>query len=114
MPSTDDRDAAEVTATPDEQSADDGDAADLTAADVERIARRVAREELDRADRSRDSSLWTVLAGVFVGFAVLLPLSALVLSSLLDLGLPVEAVGALGLLAFLALVAYGWRFPPFQ
>ncbi|WP_284013046.1 hypothetical protein [Halobaculum litoreum] len=113
MPSDDGRGPAEPTTRDADGDATDA-ATDLTEADVERIVRRVVREELDRADRSRGSSPWTVLAGVFVGFAVILPLSALVLSSLLDVGLPVEAVGVLALLAFLALVAYGWRFPPFR
>ncbi|MFC7069457.1 hypothetical protein ACFQL9_07380 [Halobaculum lipolyticum] len=132
MPSHDDNEPAETTAFADEQTttadeqtttadeqataADESTADDhhLTAADVERITRRVVREELDQADRSRDTSLWTVLAGVVVGFVVIVPLSALVLSSLLDVGIPVESVAVLGLLAFLALVAYGWRFPPFR
>lgn len=85
----------------------------LTEADVERITRRVVREEIEEYDR-RSGSIWTILAGVVVGLFVLLPASSLFLSSLADAGVPVPVVAGLGLLAAAALVAYAWRLPPFD
>lgn len=85
----------------------------ITEADVERIARRVVREELDGRDR-RGGSVWTLLAGVLVGLFVFVPLSGLFLSSLVDAGVPLPVVSGLGLLATAALIAYAWRLPPFR
>jgi len=85
----------------------------LTEADVERIVRRVAREELDDRD-GRDGSVWTVLAGAVVGLFVFMPLSGAVLGTLADAGVPLPALSTVALFAAAALVAYGWRLPPFR
>lgn len=107
MPSTESDDSDQI----DSERADDPDRTDLTAEEVERIARRVAREEFDRRSRP---SLLTPLAGVLVGFTVLLPLSGLVAVTLLDVGVPIQVVAVAALLATATLVAYGWRLPPFR
>ncbi|UIO99598.1 hypothetical protein Hbl1158_13880 [Halobaculum sp. CBA1158] len=91
----------------------DADEEPLTEADVERIVRRVVREELDARDR-RSGSVWTLLAGAFVGVLVLLPVSGIALSALADAGVPLPILAVASLLAAAALVAYGWRLPPFR
>ncbi|ESP87374.1 hypothetical protein [Candidatus Halobonum tyrrellensis] len=117
--STDPSDRTDVADSPDSpgptRRTDGGRGTDdsLTEADVERITRRVVREEIEEYDR-RSGSIWTILAGVVVGLFVLLPASSLFLSSLADAGVPVPVVAGLGLLAAAALVAYGWRLPPFR
>ncbi|GAA0206767.1 hypothetical protein [Halobaculum roseum] len=94
-----------------ERFEDDGEP--LTEADVERIVRRVVREELDDRD-DRSGSVWTVLAGVIAGLFVLIPLSGVVLGTLADVGVPIPLLAIAALLAAAALVAYGWRLPPFR
>ncbi|MFC6786513.1 hypothetical protein ACFQFH_11610 [Halobaculum halobium] len=101
------------------ESADPADSADRsddeppTEADVERIVRRVVREELDARD-DRSGSVLTVLAGAAVGLLVLLPLSGVVISTLADAGVPIPVLAVAALLSTGALVAYGWRLPPFR
>lgn len=103
------------------ESADPSDPADRsddgeeppTEADVERVVRRVVREELDARD-DRSGSVWTILAGAAVGILVLLPLSGVVISTLADAGVPIPVLALVTLLATVALVAYGWRLPPFR
>ncbi|WP_277554983.1 hypothetical protein [Halobaculum limi] len=107
MPSTESDDGDQI----DSDRPDDLDRTDLTAEEVERIARRVAREEFDRRSRP---SLLTPLAGALVGFTVLLPLLGLVTVTLLDAGVPIQVVAVAALVAAGALVAYGWRLPPFR
>lgn len=103
MPSTESNDG--------DRTAVDPDRTDLTAEEVERIARRVAREELDRRSQS---SLLTPFAGALVGLTVLLPLSGLAAVTLLDAGVPRQVVAVAALVAAATLVAYGWRLPPFR
>ncbi|SHG71800.1 hypothetical protein [Halobaculum gomorrense] len=81
--------------------------------ELERVVRRVVREELDaRADRP--GSVWTLLAGAIAGLFVLVPLSGVVLGTLADAGVPLPVLAVASLLAAGALVAYGWRLPPFR
>jgi len=95
----------------DENRSDRGDR--LTDADIERITRRVVREELAARD-DRSGSVWTVLAGAVVGLLVLVPLSGVVVGTLADAGVPIPLLAIAALLAAGVLVAYGWRLPPFR
>lgn len=81
--------------------------------ELERVVRRVVREELDARD-DRSGSVWTLFAGAAVGLLVLLPLSAVVIVTLADAGVPLPVLAVASLLAAAALVAYGWRLPPFR
>ncbi|WP_435124358.1 hypothetical protein [Halobaculum sp. D14] len=82
----------------------------LSEAEVERVARRVAREELD----GRGHPVLTILAGIAVGVLVLVPLAGVVVSTLWSAGVPTWALAIAALLAASALVAYAWRLPPFE
>ncbi|QZX98336.1 hypothetical protein [Halobaculum rubrum] len=95
----------------DDHRSDRGDR--LTDDDIERVTRRVVREELAARD-DRSGSVWTVLVGAAVGLLVLLPLAGIVLSTLADAGVPIPLLAAAALLVAGALVAYGWRLPPFR
>ncbi|WP_348607444.1 hypothetical protein [Halobaculum rarum] len=95
----------------DDHRSDRGDR--LTDADIERVTRRVVREELAARD-DRSGSVWTVLVGAAVGLLVLLPLAGIVLSTLADAGVPIPLLAVAALLAAGVLVAYGWKLPPFR